>query len=195
MLQDSHYIPRGMYKRIRDAKRTNPNPILISRKLTSSTSRQCTDYVFCADCEQRLNRGESWLMKSVAHGRRFPLRDRLDVALPKSVLSEATVYNGGLAGIDTQKLGYFALSMVWRGAIHEWPLPFGERSVQLAIGHMGERIRRYLVGVAPFPRDAAVLVHVCDDQVSQGSILEPCQRTDHGPSFEILTLGVHFSCF
>jgi hypothetical protein len=195
MLQDSHYIPRGMYKRIRDAGRKNPNPIRISRTLTSRTSRQCTDYVLCSDCEQRLNRGgETWMMNGVAHGKRFRLRDRLDVALPKHVLSEATVYSGTAIGIDTNKLGYFALSLVWRGGIHEWPLPFGERSVRLALGPMEESIRKYLLGEDPFPPDAAVVVHVCDDQVSQESILEPCQRVDQGPSFEILTLGGSLLC-
>ncbi|MGA9624946.1 MAG: hypothetical protein WBL65_21810 [Bryobacteraceae bacterium] len=196
ILQDSHYVPRGMYKRIRDGKRKNPNPIIITRKITSSTSRQPTDYVFCAECEQRFNQGgETWIMNSVAHGRRFPLLERLEVAVPEHTLSEAVTYSGRATGIDTGKLGYFALSMVWRGAVHEWPLPFGGKSVQLDLGSMEEPIRQYLMGESPFPQDAAVLVHVCDDRISQESILEPGKRADNDTSYEFLTLGVHFFVF
>jgi hypothetical protein len=185
-----------MYRLIRDTGRKNPNPVLMSRRVTCTSSKQCKDYVFCSDCEGRLNReGEEYVINSAAHGKRFPLRDRLDVAIPSFKLSESVAYSGSVAGIDTEKLGYFALSMVWRGAIHEWPTPFGEKSPLLDIGTMDEPIRRYLKGETGFPSDASVIVHVCDDAISQKSILLPCQMADHGAPFEIITPGIHFFVF
>ena len=119
-LQDGHYMPRGLYKRLREEHRKNPNPVVITKDVTFRTSKQATDYVLCKECEGKFNRGgETWLMASVAHGKRFPLLDRLRVSVPMHNLSESVSYSGTRAGINTDELGYFALSMVWRGAVHE----------------------------------------------------------------------------
>jgi hypothetical protein len=196
MLQNSHYVPAGMYRRVRDDKRRNPNPVVITPAITSTTSKQTTDYLLCHECEERFSHGgESWIAQLVATDTHFPLRDRLELAIPEQRLSESIAYSGLATGIDTAKLGYFALSMVWRGAVHRWPRPLGGDSTLLDLGGMEEQIRRYLVGEAPFPQDAAVVVHICDDRTSQLSILEPCKRADNGTSFEILTLGIHFFVF
>jgi|SRR5580658_1378530 hypothetical protein len=192
-LQNSHYMPRGLYKRLREKQRRNPNPVIITADKTFRSSNQATDYLLCAECEGRFNHGaEAWLMASVAHGESFPLLDRLRVAVPMHKLSESVSYSGARTGIDTDKLGYFALSMVWRGAIHEWPLPAGGRSHKLNLGTMEESIRKYLVGNAAFPTGAAIIVHVCEDISSQQSMLEPSECADGSMSFEMLTLGVHF---
>jgi hypothetical protein len=108
MLQDSHYTPRGMYKRLRDRNRKNSNPIVIDSNRTVRTSKQATDCVLCVECEDRFNRcGEAWLMASVGHGKRFPLLNRLQVAVPMEKLSEAVTCSGIATSIDTDKLGLF----------------------------------------------------------------------------------------
>jgi hypothetical protein len=134
------------------------------------------------------------MMASVASGRRFPLLDRLQVAIPLETLSEAVSFSGSATGIDTDKLAYFALSMIWRGAVHEWPLLLGGKSIKLDLGGHEEPIRRYLLGLTPFP-DAAVVVHVCNDMLSRQLMFEPFRCAENGPSFEMLTLGVHFVVF
>ena len=40
------------------------------------------DYIQSATCEELFNKnGENWMLKQVWNGKRFPLRDRLNVAL------------------------------------------------------------------------------------------------------------------
>jgi hypothetical protein len=48
------------------------------------------------------------------------------------------------------------------------------------------------MGEALFPADAAVVVHICEDTLTQNVILEPCQQNDGKNSFELVTLGIHF---
>jgi hypothetical protein len=58
-LLDSHYVPRSLYKLIRDPRFPNPHPVLIGGGASRISSRQASDYFLCADCEDRFSkRGE-----------------------------------------------------------------------------------------------------------------------------------------
>ena len=57
---DSHYVPRSLYKLIRDVRFQNPHPVLIGGGKSRISSRQASDYFLCADCEDRFSkRGET----------------------------------------------------------------------------------------------------------------------------------------
>ena len=188
-------MPRGMYKRIRDPSKRNASPVVVTRERTTKTFRQTKAYVLCADCEQRFNLyGEDWMLKKLGAGKRFPLRERLDVAIPMSTGPEVKKYSCVKAGIDSEKLGYFALSMLWRGAIHEWQDPLGSPIPKLDLGDMEEPMRRYLLGDGPFPDGIVVIVRVCDDSMSRETLINPIPAggVDH---YEMLTLGVQFEMF
>jgi hypothetical protein len=186
-------MPRGLYKPLRDETRANPNPVFITHTSTSTTSKQITDYVLCFDCEQRFSKnGETYVMSQVNRNGRFPIIERMEVAIPESQEAESTTYSGAAMGIDTDKLGYFALSMVWRGAAHEWHSPFGDVSTRLDLGGLEEPIRKYLLGDAGFP-DVAIVIRVCDDETSREVLLLPTPGGDeYGPSLEMFALGIHF---
>ena len=192
ILQDSHYMPRAMYKVLRDSKRKNPNPIFITNAKTATTSRQITDYVLCAECEQRFGKRESYVVSLIGKGNRFPLRDRMDLIEPLKKHSESTEYSGHTLGVDTEKLGYFALSMIWRGAVHEWFDPFGNKAQILSLARMEEEIRQHLLDQSPFPNNAVVIVRVCDDRTSRESMLLPSRTDVSGSAFEMFTPGIHF---
>ena len=121
-------------------------------------------------------------------------RERLDVAIPMSTGPEVKKYSCVKAGIDSEKLGYFALSMLWRGAIHEWQDPLGSPIPKLDLGDMEEPMRRYLLGDGPFPDGIVVIVRVCDDSMSRETLINPIPAggVDH---YEMLTLGVQFEMF
>src|SRR5438034_546836 len=105
-------MPAAMYKCVLDRSRKNPNPVVVGRKVTATTSRQVTAYVLCAGCEDLFNKnGERWMLKQVWNGKQFPLRDRLNVAMPHYKFNNALAFSGKAVGIDTEKLGYFALSV------------------------------------------------------------------------------------
>jgi len=193
-LQNSHLMPRALYKYVREPKKSKPDPILVSRTVTGRVSRQIKDYVLCKDCEDRFNRnGENYVLRQVWNGQTFPLRDRLTVAMERHTLSEALAYSGTDVGVDTDKLGYFALSVAWRAAVHTWKAQFGESSTAVNLGQFQEPIRQYLLGVAAFPPGVNVVVHICSDRNSKECFYAPTPISGVPcTGFVMLALGIHF---
>src|SRR5262245_24888194 len=77
-LQDSHFFPSALYKIVRDPDRSNPNPVMVTRKHAGTTSRRVSAYFLCWDCEQRFSRnGERYVVSQCAQRDRFPLRELL----------------------------------------------------------------------------------------------------------------------
>ena len=198
-LQDSHFVPAAMYKYLRDPDETkkNRNPLIVTTKVTSTTSRQVTDYVLCADCEGLFNRnGENWLLKQVWNRKGFPLSERLSVALPRYTFENFLAFSGTATGVDTEQLGYFALSVIWRAAVHQWHTPFGGKTTVLNLGAVEEPIRKFLLGEVPFPTDVVILATVCTDPYSRAIFYMPSQTSGiPGTSIVMLTLGIHFMVF
>ncbi len=193
-LRDSHLIPRAMYTYVRTPTQKNPNPVVVGRKVTATTSKQVSDYVLCSDCEQLFNRnGESWMLRQVWNGTRFPLLERLELSHQDYTFQEALVFSGSAVGLDIEKLGYFGLSVVWRAAVHRWVTPFGGLTQPIGLGTAEDPIRRFLLGQSPFPPEVTVMATVCTDKGSAGSFYMPCKVSGvPGTGFGMLTLGVHF---
>ncbi len=133
------------------------------------------------------------MLKMIGQGKRFPLRDRLAVAIPEFRGNESIQYSGRKIGIDTDKLGYFALSVLWRGAVNEWTGPLGDKSSRLDLGEAEEPIRRYLLSETGFPSEVAVIVDICTDRTTREILLQPFPSDgQYGRAFEMVFLGVHF---
>jgi hypothetical protein len=194
-LQNSHYIPSAMYKALRDGRRKNPNPVFMTKARTSTTSKQITDYIFCAECEQRFGKRESYVMSILGRGNRFPLRDRMNLIVPLVRHSESIEYSGQVLGIDTEALGYFALSMIWRGAVNAWRDPYGGTSQVLHLAGMQEPIRAFLFNETPFPADAALTVRVCTDRTARETVLAPSRVDETNRAFEMFIPGVSLFVF
>ena len=196
-LQKSHLIPAAMYKYLLDPKKKNDNPVVVGRNITATSSRQVSHHLLCSGCEDLFNKnGERWMLKQVWNGKTFPLRDRLAVALHLHAFPSVHVYSGASAGIDTDKLGYFALSVIWRAAVRTWNTPFGGTTRLLNLGNLEDPIRMFLLGQGPFPSDIVVMVHVCTDRESIGSFYMPSAvRGNPVPSFGFQTLGILFRIF
>ncbi len=180
-----------MYKYIVDPKIPNDKPVVVGRKVTATTSKQVREYLLCTDCEARFNNGgERWILKQVWNGKNFPLRDKLSLAMYHYKFPGVEAISGSSAGVDTEKLGYFALSVVWRAGVRVWSTPFGGSTRLLALGGTEEIVRRYLLGETPFPAQAVVVVHVCTDWSSTGSFYMPSHVV--GPALPCEVLG--FQC-
>jgi hypothetical protein len=97
--------------------------------------------------------------------------------------------------VDTAKLGYFALSVLWKACAHVWTTPYGA-STPLCLGPYEETLRKYLVGESPFPDKVALLVTVCTDIFSQQILYDPHPRktTSYQPYriYDFLVCGIHF---
>jgi hypothetical protein len=193
-LQDSHLIPRAMYKYLRTTSEKNPNPVVIGRTKAATTSKQVKDYLLCAKCEDLFNKnGENEILKWVWNDKHFPLGDRLSIAVPLYTDSVTASFSGTSIGVDTEKLAYFALSVIWRAAVHEWDMPFGGKTTLLNLGAIEEPIRKYLLGTAGFPLEVVVVATACRDPLSIQSFALPSQVSGYpGTCFAILALGIYF---
>jgi hypothetical protein len=123
-LRDSHFISSGFYKLARDGTRANPNPVLVSESVSIVSSDQATDYLLCTECEGRFNAGgEDWILKNCWHSEsEFMLRAALLATTPSPLSTPGfTIFEGvAAAANEPDKLAYFAASIFWRGAAHDW---------------------------------------------------------------------------
>jgi hypothetical protein len=166
-----------------------------------TSSRQLQAYLFCAECEDRFNKnGERYVLKwiaprQVAKGV-FPLLDRINLAIEFRKTSAFSIYSGIQIGIDTDQFAYFALSILWRAAVHRWRLPDRRFAEQLDLGAYDEPIRQYLMSEAPLPNDLVVVLTVCTDSESRAMLYNPAKRADLPfQGYGFLALGVHFDIF
>lgn len=192
ILHNSHFMPRSLYKLLRDSARKNPNPIFMNKAKTGTTSKQVTDYVFCTECEDRFGKRESYMTSLLGHGSRFPLENRMKIALPFKTHAKSAEYLADSLGVEADKIACFALSLLWRAAIHQWDDPFGGKSQEIDLGEAKEPIRDYILDKGAFPVNVAVIVHVCADKLSREAIVFPCLGSDSETIFEVLTAGIHF---
>src|SRR5579863_4977024 len=166
-LQDSHLIPKGVFKSLRiDGKES----ISITAERILTISRQFKAFLLCRGCEGRLNRGgETWVLKHMARQvpkPQFLLFDMLtDAAICRSDEDGRTYAAARIPEIDTGKLAYFALSMLWRIAIHDWRGVDGYIRRQ-DLGPYEDPIRRFLVGEGPFPARCFTRIVVWPDKAS-----------------------------
>jgi len=158
-LRDSHFTPKSLYGLFRDG--TN-DPVRFVEKSLFPSSKQVTDYVFCGDCEQLLNReGENWfcpLLPTV--GGPFPLRERLMKA-PMLYRDEnmAIFPAAGNPEVDTAKLMHFALGMFLKAAVHSWKKDSTEPYMKMEPEDV-EAIRLYLLGNGDLPKRMVICITV-----------------------------------
>ena len=167
-IQKSHLVPAAMYKYATDAGSERPNTERVDKRGRRPVIRQVTAPLLCRECELRISeRGENWMMKQVWHRKtqRFPLLDLLNLAMEMPG-SKGTTFSGRDCGIDTDKLGYFALSVLWRAAVREWRTEKDDR-YQIQLGEYEEMLRQYLLGIAGFPQNVSVMATVCSDPLSR----------------------------
>src|SRR5215468_10004854 len=83
-LQDSHCLPKALYKLLRDPTRQNPNPVVVRPATTVTSSRQVSSYFLCKSCEGRFSsNGESIVLAECARSKtEFKLRERMLKTIP-----------------------------------------------------------------------------------------------------------------
>lgn len=179
-LKDSHLMPRSLYKKSRGSgPRGNQDPLLVTKDATKQSSYQITDYVFCGDCEQRLNvNGEDYVLRLVAkQNLDFPLLDLLQAAPVTVKHAHGDTYSAAdTQAIDRDKIAYFGISVFWRASIHTWELEDGEK-VKIDLGpKYNEELRQYLMGQTPVPKNASLQLIVCSDPLNRGLFFAPAEN-------------------
>jgi hypothetical protein len=181
-LQCSHFIPAGVYRRLRDEKAQNPNPWTLTENGAVQTSRQPKTPLLCKQCEGLFSKeGEDWIFRN---GRQkdngFPLLKVLKSKRPdvSSVHSPTKIYyTDHIPEINTQALTYFATSMFWRGSVHNWN---DNGTIPVPLGPYQERFRRYLLGDEVFPRNCTLWVVVREGGSVERLTYQPMGKKDGG---------------
>ena len=162
MLHDSHFIPAAIYKISRSPQQKNPHPIMVSASASMVTPRQASDHLLCTDCEERFEQGgESWIIPRCWHDENtFQLRADLMAAGPTPQSEpDLILFEGAkIPAVSPDKLSYFAGSIFWRAAVHDWMIN-GDTSQRLQFGPFAEAFRLYLLG-GQWPKHCALQVHV-----------------------------------
>src|SRR5207244_3524707 len=160
-LRESHYIPSALYPRALKLE-------YATRMRSGVVDEHMKAPLLCSDCEKRFDQnGESEVLRHIAPKsvKRFPLHEKLRLALPREVEDDSVSRFAGYdIGLDMDRFAYFTLSVVWRGAVHQWVLPDGNAAPPIVLGAFEEPIRMYLFGQKPLPPDTAIIVIVCSDE-------------------------------
>jgi hypothetical protein len=156
-------MPKALYKFMRDPQTKNPNPMVITPTKARQDSRQVKDYLLCAECEDRFSKnGETWVCGHCWRSDSdFPLRATLLAATPlyRSGPDFAAYSGSAITHVDVNALVYYAASVMWRGAVHQWR-QYEHIPTRLHLGPYREELRQFLLGVAAFPRHVAMVVSV-----------------------------------
>jgi len=94
--------------------------------------------------------------------------------------------------IDRDKIAYFAVSIFWKASVHTWKQEDGELvSVTISLDKQ-EILRQYLLGLAEFPKDAALFTIVCTDADSQNMFVMPGNNAKSAGGWVVIIRGLTF---
>jgi len=198
-LSNSHYLARELYLRTRTRSRPNGSPVAFGLGAEPRRSQeQVKDNVLChgkSGCEELFNKnGESWVLANIASedGKRFPLRDALTLEAPLRTEVGVKLYSGStLKAFDMDKLVYFALSVFWRGAVHDWKFN-GRPLSKIDLGTYEEPTRQFLFGVGPYPKELAISVIIWPSNDIPNAALFPAADPSAWPRYSFYVLGIGF---
>lgn len=196
-LQESHFLPAAAYRATR--KLGGVAPVTYREGIALQNDDQMTAHILCADCEERFNRnGEDWVLRFCNRPGGFRLYDLVTALRPTIGGSDLQMYETQhVAKIDGDKLAYFCLSILWRGAAHRWK--WGKNPVETySLGpRYSEKIRKYLLGEIEFPEKIAVQISLLNDpNMCQGFSVPDRQRLKDGLwRYPFFFLGISFICF
>ena len=194
-LCESHLMPRALYRMARgQGRKGNQDPYVLRATERKPTSFQVKDYVFCRECEQRFSKnGEEYVMAVITkRDGRFPLLEKLNVVATGISTPKWKAYSAGeTPDVDRAKIAHFALGLFWRASVHTWVADDGEK-VRIDLGSKyNEELRRYLLGETGIPKNAALLVALCTDEISQKTFFMPGENTKvKDRSFGVLVRGL-----
>jgi hypothetical protein len=189
-------MPAAIFGQLRDPSRKNPHPVLITAGVSTTSSRQIKDYILCNDCEQRFSeQGESWVLANMARPAGFALQDALMKAGPISVSDGFALFAGAaIPAINMNALVYFAMSVFWRAAVHQWRNIDGD-TTPIKLGQHEDEIRLFLMG-GSFPADVAITVSVWPKREVLPVAYTP--RQGEAPGFEVFNFmipGIEFRLY
>jgi hypothetical protein len=194
-LQDSHFIPAGVYRVTRDESQSNPDPLKICDEGVFQDSKQVTDFLLCRRCEERLNHnGESWFLANCFRKNRFNLLSLVEKSTPEVSYPRMNIYLGSrIPELNVSALAYFPLSMFWRASVHRWKVN-GNDNKGIELGPYEESLRKFLMGEMSFPQNCVLWVSLPENLTPIASLSLAPYGGGRGTfrTYKLLVLGVGF---
>jgi len=78
-----------------------------------------------------------------------------------------------VTSLDMEKIVYFAMSVFWRGAVHNWWSRLHSEAPDVHLCAYEEPIRKFLHGTSPLPHEVALTVFVCPNGSVLNAMLVP----------------------
>jgi len=176
-LQKSHLLPAATYKLSRIESRSDPNPVVLTKRRSFTTSRQVSAYFLCDECENKFSRnGERYVLRQCARpSGEFKLHEILEKESPVCVDSRFKVYDvTRLLDRCGDHYIYFAASVFWRASAHTWTMD-GRALNLISLGaKYQEQFRLYLLSRAGFPVNGRIFVHVWSNDWTDFTTIFPC---------------------
>lgn len=167
---------------------------MMTPNIIMQTQRHLWAHLLCHECEGRLNKfGETPVLKLLDNGLWFSLLERmLLVPTPVKVEKDVVTLSGEAMGIDTDALAYFALGLLWKGAVYKWPT-VARQTTSINLTGYKDVIRKYLLGKTGLPPGIFVIVAACEDKGSRGMVYAPSRlRGSRYKQFSLLVRGLWF---
>lgn len=184
-LQNSHYIAAAFFKAVAQGHAPYDQAIVhhdFEAKKVFRTNYQPKKKLLCSACEQLFSRkGENTLAK-YCHRKdgQFLLKNVLEKTPASGVTPQGMVYYCEKEKInnevDLDSFVYFAVSLLWRGSVTNWPKPYDGAYRSLGPKYE-EDFRKYLLGKIPLISQISIDVQVDFDEPTFVGIISPiCSR-------------------
>lgn len=188
-LRRSHFLGRAIHRL------NGRDQVIMTPQLIEPTQKQFWRHLLCGECERRFSEnGErhalSFLQRKAEAD--FRLLNWLNLAEPIWADADLAAFSGSAIGVDTERLAYFALSVLWRSCMGPWPT-LKQQTTGVSLGEFREPIRRYLLGETAFPAVVTVHLWVCTDHGSRFMTMGPTlSRGTELPTYSFLARGLWF---
>ena len=188
-LRRSHFLGRAIQRL------NGRDQVIMTRQLIAPTQKQLRRHLLCGECEGRFGNRESYALSLLQRKVEadFRLLNWINLAMPIGGDSELAVYSALTLGVDTVRLAYFALSVIWRSSVGPWPTLGMQATSVRSLGDFQEPVRKYLLGETAFPGGIAIILWVCTDYGSRFMTFAPYRNRRSGlPTYSLLTRGLWF---
>jgi hypothetical protein len=118
-LQDSHLLPKHFYKYIdRMKKKGTKTQFKTDDNRLNNLGRQVTQYLLGKNCEGRFSTyGEDYCAKLIT-----PRPNEMPIIYDHlKGLKDSSLYAKDVPGLESRKIYYLALSIIWRASQEGWP--------------------------------------------------------------------------
>jgi hypothetical protein len=195
-LQDSHFIGKAVYRRLKDPAFPNIQPVLLGTGTVRQSSDQIRGFVFCYDCEQIFNKqGEAWVHNRIASPTGFPLFESRQAHSPIVAESDYSLYDVSRlpkSEWDCDKLLHYGAAIFFKAGAHEWTYEKGVLSIGL--GPHLEELRLFVHGDAGFPKEMGLSLSIAGTKNPFPGSFTPVQVASDGfDTFQFYVAGLMYT--